>query len=121
MDTGYSFNLIERTDLQRGDNHVALSNLSTYYTWKNIKDLHRNNRFKIAGKTVDEEFELPGESYCKSDIENYFKYVIRRHEILADKSPVSTKFRIELQSELNIGITLNSWHSRNFLEILKKK
>lgn len=32
MDTGYSFNLIERTDLQRGDNHVALSNLSTYYT-----------------------------------------------------------------------------------------
>lgn len=57
---------------------------------------------------MDEEFELPGESCCKSDIENYFKYVIRRHEILADKSPVSTKFRIELQSELNIGITLNS-------------
>ena len=32
-----SLNLIEKMDLQIGDKHVALSELSVYYTWKNIK------------------------------------------------------------------------------------
>ena len=29
--------LIDKIHLQRGDMHVALSDLSIYYTWKNIK------------------------------------------------------------------------------------
>ena len=30
-------NLIDKIDLRRGERSVALSNLSIYYTWKNIK------------------------------------------------------------------------------------
>ena len=30
-------NLSDRINLKRSDNYVALSNLSMYYTWKNIK------------------------------------------------------------------------------------
>ena len=30
-------NLTDKTDLRRGENSTTLSNLSIYYTWKNIK------------------------------------------------------------------------------------
>ena len=30
-------NISDEIDLKRSDKHVALSNLSIYYTWKNIK------------------------------------------------------------------------------------
>ena len=30
-------NLSEKTNLKRSDKYVVLSNLSIYYTWKNIK------------------------------------------------------------------------------------
>ena len=30
-------NLADKIDLKRSDKYVALSNLSMYYTWKNIK------------------------------------------------------------------------------------
>ena len=30
-------NLTDKIDLKRSDKYIALSNLSMYYTWKNIK------------------------------------------------------------------------------------
>ena len=30
---------------------VALSNLSIYYTWRNIKSSYKNNKFKISAPT----------------------------------------------------------------------
>ena len=35
-------------DLRRGQKSVALSNLSIYYTWKNIKSSYNNNKFKMS-------------------------------------------------------------------------
>ena len=32
-------NLTDKMNLRRGDKRVALSDLSTYYTWKNIKEI----------------------------------------------------------------------------------
>ena len=34
-------NLSDKINLKRGDKYVALSNLTTYYTWKNIKQSHK--------------------------------------------------------------------------------
>ena len=34
---------------KRKDKYIALSNLSIYYTWKNIKNSYKNNKFKILG------------------------------------------------------------------------
>ena len=34
--------LTDKLDLRRGQKSVALSNLSIYYTWKNIKSLYNN-------------------------------------------------------------------------------
>ena len=52
-------NLTDKIDLRRKDKYIALSNLSIYYRWKNIKKLHKNNKFKISAPTWNEEFELP--------------------------------------------------------------
>ena len=60
--------LTDELDLRRGLKSIALSNLSIYYTWKNIKSSYNNNRFKIPAPTWSDEFELPDGSYLISDI-----------------------------------------------------
>ena len=61
-------NLTDKINLLRSDKYVVLSNLSIYYTWKNIKKSYKNNKFKISATTWNVEFELPDGSYSTSDI-----------------------------------------------------
>ena len=37
-------NLLDKINLKRNDKYVALSNLSIYYTWKNIKKVIQKNK-----------------------------------------------------------------------------
>ena len=46
-----SLNLTNKIDLRRKDTYIALSNISIYYTWKNITKLYKNNKFKISAPT----------------------------------------------------------------------
>ena len=64
--------LADKLDLRRGQENVALSNLSIYYTWKNIKSSYNNNKVKISAPTWSDEFELPDGSYSISDIQGFF-------------------------------------------------
>ena len=41
-------NLSDKINLERSDKYVGLSNISIYYTWKNIKKSCKNNKFKIS-------------------------------------------------------------------------
>ena len=41
------FNLTDKTNLRRKDKYIALSNLSIYYTWKNIKNPRRTINLKF--------------------------------------------------------------------------
>ena len=65
--------LTDKLDLRRSQKTVALSNLSIYYTWKNIKSSYNNNKLKISARTWNEELELPDGSYSISDIQDYFE------------------------------------------------
>ena len=65
--------LTNELDLRTGGKVIALSNLSIYYTWRNIKSSYNNNRFKISKSTWNEEFKLPDGSYSVSDIQDYFE------------------------------------------------
>ena len=38
--------LTDKLDLRVGEKSIALSSLSIYYTWKNIKRSYNNNKFK---------------------------------------------------------------------------
>ena len=71
--------LADKLDLRRGQKSVALSNLSIYYTWKNVKSSYNNNKFKIFALTWSDEFELPDGSYSISDIQDYFEYILKKH------------------------------------------
>ena len=71
-------NLTDKIDFRRKDKYFALSNLSNYYTWKNIKKSYESNKFKISAPTWNEEFELPDGSYSISDIQDYFEYILKK-------------------------------------------
>ena len=43
--------LNNKLDLRLGEKVIVLSNLSIYYTWKNIKSSYNNNKFKISAPT----------------------------------------------------------------------
>ena len=67
---------------------MVLANLSIYYTYKNIKSEYSNNKFKLSAPTWNDEFDLPDGSYSVSDIQDYFEYIIKKHETIADNPPV---------------------------------
>ena len=71
----------QRLDLS-SNKHVALQNLSIYYTWKNIRKQNKNNKLKIMAPTWIDEFELLDGSYSVSDIQDYIEYIIKKHEKL---------------------------------------
>ena len=66
---------------------MALANLSVYHTWKNIKSQY-NNKFKILAPTWNDTFGIPDGSYSIADIQDYFEFIIRRHENLSENPPV---------------------------------
>ena len=65
--------------MRRGENGIALSNLSIYYTGKNTKSSYNNNKFKISTPTWNDKFELPDGSYSVSNIQYYFVYILKKH------------------------------------------
>ena len=67
---------------------IALVNLSIYYTWKNIKTEYNNNKFKISAPTWNETFNLPDGSYTIDDIQDYFEFIIKKHETLTNNTPI---------------------------------
>ena len=71
--------LTDKIDLRKKDKYIALWNLSIYYTWKNIKKSYKINKFKISAPIWNEEFELPDGSYSVSDIQDYFKCILKNH------------------------------------------
>ena len=80
--------LTNKLDLRIDENMISLSNLSVYYTWRNIKSSCNNNKFKISAPAWNDKFELPDGSYFVSDIQDYFEYVFKKHGENTDKSSV---------------------------------
>ena len=67
----------DKLDLRKGEKSVALSNISIYYTWKNIKILYNTYKFKISAPTWSDKFELTDGSYSVSDIQDQLKYILK--------------------------------------------
>ena len=80
-------NILDKTNLKRSDKYVTLSKLSFSYKWKNIKMSRKSNKFKISAPTQN-EFELPDGSYSVSDIQYYFKYILKKYGTITDKTSI---------------------------------
>ena len=67
---------------------MALASLSFYYTWKNVKPIYNNNKFKISAPTWNDTFDLSDGSYNIPAIQNYIEYIIKKHETIAETAPI---------------------------------
>ena len=65
-------NIPKKINLKRSDKHVALSNLSIYYKWRNFKKSYKNLK-------KNEELELLGGLYSVSNIQDYFEYILKKN------------------------------------------
>ena len=84
----FVLNLSQRLDLRSSDKHVALQKLSIYYTWKNVRKKYKNNKLKIIAPTWNDELEFPDGSYSVSDIEDWIKFIIKKHGTLTTIPPI---------------------------------
>ena len=99
--------LTNKLDLRIGEKVIALSNLSNYYTWWNIKSSYNNNKFKISTPTWNDKFELPDGSYSLLEIQVYFEYILRKHGQDIDKSSVKIYVNRIEHLKLKMVIVLN--------------
>ena len=84
----FAYNFIDKLNLKNPNKNIALANLSIYYTWKNIKSDYNNNKCKISAPTWNDTFDVPDGSYSIAALQNYFEYIIKKHETIAKVSPV---------------------------------
>ena len=101
--------LTDKLDLRLDKKVIALSNLSIYYTWNNIKSSYNNNKFKISALTWNEEFTLTDGSYSVSDIHDYFEYIFKKQRENTDKPSIQIyvkKIENRITFEIKNGYSL---------------
>ena len=84
----FKYDVIDKLNLKNTNKNMALASLSIYYTWKNVKSIYNNNKFKISAPTWNDTFDLPDGSYNIPAIQNYIEYVIKKHETIAEIAPI---------------------------------
>ena len=84
----FRLSVADKLNLKNPNKNMALANLSMYYTWENIKSAYNNNKFKTSALTWSDEFDLPDASYSIADMQDYFEFIIKKHETLAENPPI---------------------------------
>ena len=108
-------NLTDKVDFRRKDKYMVSSNLSIYYTSKNIKKSYKNNKLKISAPTWNEEFELPDSSSSLPDIQDYFEYILKKQ----GEKKINPSIRIYTnKTEIRITFKTKTWY---YLELLTPK
>ena len=105
----FRLNLADQLNLKNPKKNIALVNLSIYYTWKNIKSEYNNNKFKISAPTWNETFDLPDGSYTIDDIQDYFEFIIKKHETLTNNPSIkiySNKIKNRIVFKIKTGYKL---------------
>ena len=84
----FKLSLADKLNLKDPRKNMALANLSIYYTWKNSKSAYNKKKFKTSAPTWNDEFDLLDGSYSTADIQDYFEFIIKKHETLTENPPV---------------------------------
>ena len=84
----FELDLTDKLNLKHPKRNMALANLSIYYTGKIIKSEYSNNKFKISASTQNDTFDLPDGSYSIAYVQDYFEFIIKKHETLTENPPV---------------------------------
>ena len=121
----FKLDLTDKLNLKNPNKSVALTNLSIYYTWKNIKSEYNNNKFKISAPTWNDTFDLPNGSYSIVDIQDYFEFIINKNETLTENPPVQfypnkIKKRIVFKIKTSYKLELLTPKTMKLLEVQKR-
>ena len=121
----FKLSLVDKLNLKDSNKNMVLANLCIYYTWKNIKSADNNHKSKISAPTWNDEFDLPDGSYSIADIQDYFEFIIRKHETLAENPPVQIypnkiKNRIVFRVKTRYKLELLSLETMKLLGSTKK-
>ena len=122
----FILDLADKLNLKHPKKNMALTNLSIYYTWKNIKSACNNNKFKVSVSTWDDTFDLPDGSYSIADIQDYFEFIIKKHETLTENPPVQIypnkiKNRIVFKIKTGYKLELLTFKTMKLLGSAKKR
>ena len=82
----FKLDLTCKLNLKNSNKNMVLANLSIYYTCKNIESECNNNKFKISAR--NDTFHLPDGSYSIAEIQDYFEFIIKKHETLSENPPI---------------------------------
>ena len=105
----FKLDLTVKLILKNPNKNTVLSNLSIYYTWKNIKSEYINNKFRISAPTWNDTFDLPDSSYSIKDIQDYFEFIIIKHETLTENPSIqiySNKIKSRIVFNIKTGYKL---------------
>ena len=84
----FKLDFTQKLNLKNLHKNMALANLSIYYTWINFKSEYNNNKFKISTSVQNDTFDLLDGSYSIDDIQDYFEFIIKKHEALTEDLPI---------------------------------
>ena len=84
----FRLSLADKRNLKKPNKNIALGNLGIYYTGKNIKSGYNNNKFEISAPTWNDTFDLPDGSDPIADIQDYFEFIIKKHDSVTENPPV---------------------------------
>ena len=121
----FILSLGDKVNLKDPSKNMALANLSTYYTWKNIKSAYSNSKLKVSAPSQNDEFDLPDGSYSIEDIQDYIEFIIKKHETLAKNPAIQIyqnkiKKRIVFKVKTGCKLELLSPETMKLLESTKK-
>ena len=121
----FRLSLADKLNLKYPSKNMVLADLSIYYTWKNIKSAYNSNKFKTSAPTWNDPFYLPDGSYTLEDIQDYFEFIIEKHETLTEDPPVriypnKTKNRIVFKIKTGYKLELLSSERMKLLGSTKK-
>ena len=117
--------LTDKPNHKNPNKNMSLANLSIYYTCKNIKSKYNNNKFKISAPTWNDVFDLFDGCYSIDDVQDYFEFIIKKHETLTEDPPVEIypnriKNRIFFNIKTGYKLELLASETMRLLGITKK-
>ena len=104
-------NLTGKLNLKNPKKIIVFVNLIFITLGKTLNQNKNNNKFKISAPTWNETFDLPDGSYSIDDIEDYFEFIIKKHETLTEDPtieiyPNGIKNRIVFKIKTNYQLEL---------------
>ena len=81
----FKLDLTDKPNLKNPKKKIWLQLIEVFIT---VGKIYNNNKFKISVPTLNATFDLPDGSYSIADIQDYFEFIIKKHETLTQNPSI---------------------------------